>query len=109
MVWGGESRGVPDCRGPRHRHWDRAAPPVELQHLRGALEADDPRAVRPAPQLLLRDGEVEAESHELAQGATAQPARITGYVRVDVSEGWDLNMKKIRNIIEQLQHWTDWQ
>ena len=84
---GGESRGVPDSRGPGHAHGHRAAPPVELQHLRGALEADNPRAAREGPQVFLCDGEVEADSHELAHGAVAKPARVTGYLGVNVSEG----------------------
>ena len=89
---GGESRGVPDSRGPRHGHWHRAAPPVELQHLRRALEADHARAARHAPHVFLCEGQVEADSHELSHCVVAPTALITGYVRVNMSEASHLNI-----------------
>ena len=82
---GGESSGVPDRRGPGHRHRHRAAPPVELQHLRRALEADHARAARHAPHVFLCEGQVEAERHELSHGVLAPAALITGYVGVNMS------------------------
>ena len=88
---GGESRGVPDSRGPGHAHGHRAAPPVELQHLRRALEADHARAARHGPHVFLCEGQVEAESHELSHSVVASPALITSYVRVNMSEASHLN------------------
>ena len=93
---GGESRGVPDSRGPGHAHGHRAAPPVELQHLRRALEAEDAGAARHGPHVFLCEAQVEAESHELTHGPAllallAPTALVTRYVRVNMSEASHLN------------------
>ena len=80
---GGEGGGVPDPRGPRHHHADLTGPPVQLQHLRSALEAQPPVRPRHLLHVVLRDGEVERDRHELSHGLPAT-GLVGRYVWVDV-------------------------
>ena len=80
---GGEGGGEPHPGRPRHAHAHLARPPVELQHLRGALETEAALHPLHLPHVLLLDGEVERDGHELSQGVVGS-ALIARYVGVDV-------------------------